>query len=365
MKYNAAQTACEAFGYGEVEDYTVTFGAVVADTQAPTVPTGLAASNVTQSSATISWTASTDNVGVTGYEVYKNGALLGTSTTTSYSATGLSAATSYSFTVKAKDLAGNSSALSSALSVTTLATQLTYCTSKGGNVTYEWIDYVALGSMTNTTTANGGYGDFTGKVATVNSGASVTISYSAGFQSSAYTEFWYVWIDWNQNGTFDSNELMSSNSSNSSATLTATFTVPATALLGNTRMRVTMKYNAAPTACETFSYGEVEDYTITVVAGQSLAPTSVADQKMPNNVSVNLFPNPATSVTTVAIIAMNPESFEIKVVDAQGRVVINETNLFVDSYFERQMDLSRLNKGIYFVQVIGTDIKETRKLIIQ
>ncbi|HAN18451.1 MAG TPA: peptidase S8, partial [Bacteroidales bacterium] len=107
MKYNAAQTSCETFSYGEVEDYTVTFGAAVPDTQAPTVPTGLTASSVTQTTAVISWTASTDNVGVTGYEVYRNGTLLSTVTTNSYNATGLTAATTYSFTVKAKDAAGN------------------------------------------------------------------------------------------------------------------------------------------------------------------------------------------------------------------------------------------------------------------
>jgi hypothetical protein len=43
--------------------------------------------------------------------------------------------------------------------------------------------------------------------------------------------------------------------------LTSTFTVPTSALAGTTRMRVSMKYNAAQTACETFAYGEVEDYT--------------------------------------------------------------------------------------------------------
>jgi cellulose 1,4-beta-cellobiosidase len=78
------------------------------------------AGTVTQTSAAISWTASSDNVGVTSYEISRNGTVVGTSATTSYSATGLTAATAYSFTVKAKDAAGNVSAASTALSVTTL-----------------------------------------------------------------------------------------------------------------------------------------------------------------------------------------------------------------------------------------------------
>ena len=89
------------------------------DTTAPSVPTNLSASGTTQTATTISWTASTDNVGVTGYDIYKGGVLAGSSTSASYTASGLSAGTPYSFTVKAKDAAGNTSGFSAALSVTT------------------------------------------------------------------------------------------------------------------------------------------------------------------------------------------------------------------------------------------------------
>jgi PQQ-dependent dehydrogenase (s-GDH family) len=91
------------------------------DTQDPTTPTNLSASNITQSSCTLSWTASTDNNGVAGYDVYRNSAKVNTSlvTGTSYNATGLSANTTYSFTVVAKDAAGNESSASQELNVTT------------------------------------------------------------------------------------------------------------------------------------------------------------------------------------------------------------------------------------------------------
>ncbi|WSV65979.1 glycoside hydrolase family 6 protein [Streptomyces sp. NBC_01013] len=91
------------------------------DTQAPTAPTGLTSTAKTSSSVSLSWTASTDNTGVTGYNVYRGGVQVGTSTTTSYTDTALTASTAYSYTVKAKDAAGNVSAASSALSVTTSA----------------------------------------------------------------------------------------------------------------------------------------------------------------------------------------------------------------------------------------------------
>ena len=79
------------------------------DETAPSDPTNVAASNVTDSSADITWSASTDNVAVTGYDVYVNGTLDGSTASTSYSLSGLSPETSYSVGVKAKDAAGNES----------------------------------------------------------------------------------------------------------------------------------------------------------------------------------------------------------------------------------------------------------------
>ncbi|WP_181907366.1 fibronectin type III domain-containing protein [Cohnella lupini] len=92
------------------------------DTQAPTAPTGLSSPSKTSTSVNLSWTASTDNVGVTGYDIYNGSTLAGSTTgATTFTVNGLSASTAYSFTVKAKDAANNVSAASSALSVTTNA----------------------------------------------------------------------------------------------------------------------------------------------------------------------------------------------------------------------------------------------------
>ncbi|MEC0093173.1 PQQ-dependent sugar dehydrogenase [Paenibacillus macquariensis] len=92
------------------------------DTQAPTTPTALVSSSKTSSSVNLAWTASTDNVSVYAYDIYRNGTLAGSTPTTSFNVTGLTANTSYSFTVKARDLAGNISAASTALSVKTNTT---------------------------------------------------------------------------------------------------------------------------------------------------------------------------------------------------------------------------------------------------
>ena len=90
------------------------------DTTAPVVPVGLAATLVTTTGFTLKWTAATDNVRVTGYEVFRNGVSLGLTTATSRAFTALAPATTFSLTVRARDAAGNVSALSAPLSVSTL-----------------------------------------------------------------------------------------------------------------------------------------------------------------------------------------------------------------------------------------------------
>ncbi|MCX5239269.1 carbohydrate binding domain-containing protein [Streptomyces prunicolor] len=91
------------------------------DTQAPTAPTGLTSTAKTSSTVSLSWGASTDNVGVTAYDIYSGANQVLSVSGTSGTVTGLAASTAYTFTVKARDAAGNSSAASGAVSVTTSA----------------------------------------------------------------------------------------------------------------------------------------------------------------------------------------------------------------------------------------------------
>jgi len=113
------------------------------DTTPPSVPANVAGTAVSTTQVNLSWTAATDNIGVTGYSVFRNGIKIGVTSNTSYQDTGLSAGTSYSYTVSAYDAAGNSSAPSSNVSVTTLATTSVSAPS------------VAINSPTNGATPNG------------------------------------------------------------------------------------------------------------------------------------------------------------------------------------------------------------------
>ncbi|MFH8368375.1 carbohydrate binding domain-containing protein [Streptomyces sp. NPDC018031] len=91
------------------------------DTQAPTAPDGLRATGTTSSSVALAWNPSTDNVGVTGYDVYRDGTRVASVTGTSATVTGLAPSTRYGFTVRARDRAGNTSPDSAAVTATTEA----------------------------------------------------------------------------------------------------------------------------------------------------------------------------------------------------------------------------------------------------
>ena len=349
LKYNATPTACEAsFQYGEVEDYTVVIESAQADTTAPTAPTNLSASNVEQTTLSLNWSASTDNVAVTEYDIYQGASLLGSTANTSVNITGLTAATTYTFSVRAKDEAGNVSSASN-INVTTLSNQVTYCDSKGNRITYEWIDNVELGGMTNATGQNSGYGDFTSKVATLGQGTSNQMIVSAGFSGTAYTEHWAVWIDFNQDGTFADSEKVVSGSSSSSNNLTATVAVPSNAILGQTRMRVSMKYNAAQTSCETFADGEVEDYTVNITASSSSLNVTYSDTNadvLGNEANTNLtaYPNPAVNNIQVKL-SSRADNMTYRIVNVIGSVVKRGK---LDS---NNINVSSLETGMYILEV--------------
>lgn len=96
-----------------------TGGGSTGDTQAPTAPGGPTVTGTTASSVSLSWSPASDNVGVTGYDVYRGSQLAGSVTGTSFTDSGLSASTAYSYTVKARDAAGNVSPASAAVTATT------------------------------------------------------------------------------------------------------------------------------------------------------------------------------------------------------------------------------------------------------
>ncbi|WP_299112136.1 immunoglobulin-like domain-containing protein [uncultured Winogradskyella sp.] len=237
-----------------------------------TVPTGLAASNLAATSATLSW----DAVPGATYDLRYRQTGTSTWTTTavtgiSSNLTGLTALTEYEAQVRSKCSGGSNSAYSSLVNFTTTEVQINYCTSSG-NVTYQTgVSRVIFGSIDNSDgpAKDVGYEDFTNLSTTVTQSSSEDLTVYVNTDGN-YRVDAIVWIDWNRNGSFnDSRETYDlgdiSNVANG-ALPTLSVSVPANAQVGSTRMRVSAKYNSNPTSCETNFDGEVEDYTVIVQA---------------------------------------------------------------------------------------------------
>ncbi len=136
----------------------------------------------------------------------------------------------------------------------------------GGGSSGEWIQSVELAGIKNNSGNNGGYLLFNNIVFDLFKGNDETILLTPGFNTSAYNEYWRVWIDWNSDNDFeDANELVFDPGAASSLPQTGTISIPSNVGLGTYRMRVAMKFNTAPLPCEMISFGDVEDYYINIL----------------------------------------------------------------------------------------------------
>jgi hypothetical protein len=145
-----------------------------------------------------------------------------------------------------------------------------YCASAGSSTADEWIQSVAIGTFSNVSGNNSGYGNYTTTNINLVKGTATAITLTPGYTATAYPEWWKLWIDLNNDKDFaDAGELLYNSGSAATGARTGSITVPTTATATVTRMRISMKYNAAQTECETFGYGEVEDYQVTLSSGTS------------------------------------------------------------------------------------------------
>ncbi len=364
------------------------------DTVAPTAPASLIASGTTSTATNLSWTAATDNTAVTGYDVYQGATFKATVTGTTYSVTGLTASTAYSFSVKAKDTAGNVSASSNVVNITTSATSISYCASSGTSTADEKISKVVFGTINNSSVGTAGYENFTSLATNTARGTAYTITITPIWTSAVYSEGYAVWIDYNQNGLFtDAGELVWSKAASTATPVSGVITIPSTATLGTTRMRVSLKYNAIPTACEAIPYGQVEDYSVTITAatGDTTAPTAPTALKASgttatatnlswtastDNVGVTAYDVyqgatlkatvTTTTYTVTGLTASTAYTFSVKGKDAAGNIsassnVVNVTttaggSTATDLLFSEYIEGSSNNKALEISNATGSAV---------
>jgi hypothetical protein len=184
--------------------------------------------------------------------------------------------------------------------------------------------------------------NFTNMAASVIAGNTYSITVN-GNTNGSYTNNFYVYIDWNQNGVFtdpgETYSIGSINSNNGSGTpLTYTnILVPSMALNGNTRMRVLKKFSAStdPGSCNTTGFGQAEDYTVNVTGGVNLYDYSWSDGTSEVGTTSPLTVNPTTTTTyTVTVTGANgctiAESIEITVNETPDAPVATSPQLIAE-----------------------------------
>ncbi|MBS7255317.1 M4 family metallopeptidase [Flavobacterium branchiicola] len=362
------QSAIDLYGAGSAEViattnafYAVGVGAAYAgsgDTVAPSAPTSLAASGTTGTTTNLAWTASTDNVAVTGYDIYQGTTLKGSSTTTTYTVTGLTALTAYTFTVKAKDAAGNVSAASNAVNVTTTSASVAYCTSQANSTADERIGKVVFGTINNTSTGTAGYENYTALSTNASRGTAYTITITPSWTSTVYSEGYAVFIDYNQDGDFaDSGETVWTKATSKTTPVTGTITIPATAALGTTRVRVSMKYNGIPTSCEAFSYGQVEDYSINITASGAIASEEINTGLLETTEtsSFALYPNPVEDELNVSF--LNSTGYTFRITNTLGQQISS------GQLSGSPINVSALNTGVYIIELNNGGKRVVKKFV--
>jgi hypothetical protein len=333
-------------------NFTITSGGA-SDTIAPSAPTLLAASGTTQTSTNLTWNAASDNVGVTGYDVYQGASVVATVAGTSTTVSGLTPSTAYTFSVKAKDAAGNASASSNTASLTTLAGSVSYCTSQGNNTADERIGNVALGTINNPSTGTAGYENFTGSSTNLTRGSAYTISVTPFWTATKYNEGYAVFIDYNNDGDFvDAGETVWTKAASQTTPAIGSFTVPVGTATGSKRMRVSMKYNGVPTSCEAFSYGQVEDYTVNIVSGAKLAARNENGSS-----TMTLYPNP---------LAGNTLNIEGVADGATYRIVsLLGQNVAVGKIANGVIEVPAVTAGAYLIEITSNGTTEVKRFIKQ
>lgn len=189
-----------------------------------------------------------------------------------YAVSMLTPCTSYEFEVQTLCMNGQTTTWSSTIPFSSncgACTANNYCAASSDNSTFEWIEEVEVNGVINSSSDNGGYAGFFETPIDLQQNDSTNFILTPGFGGTIYDEWWVIYIDYDQNGTFDPSELVFDTGSPLPGSINDFFIVPTSAALGLTRMRVMMRWDNAPaSACDDgYDYGEVEDYCVNIILG--------------------------------------------------------------------------------------------------
>ncbi len=317
------------------------------DTEDPSVPMSLSVSNETSSTIGLDWSISTDNVGVTEYDIYVDGTYNTSSATNSHTVTGLSASTTYSFTVLAKDAENNMSAQSSAVNGTTIAggsggstcVTETFTNIPSGQASYATRTWTGDTSGTGMWEATDARTDqsLNGNAITVRDGILTSPSFTDGIGQLTVTT---QRIFGGGSGTFDLlvNDISVGSipfSDTEETTTVLDIDIPNNVIIKLDKSGNTDRVSIDDLIWTCYSTLSVDSYNLS---------------------EIKLYPNP-TKGTILNI--DTPQNLAITIFDLLGK------KLIVDSVSnsKKYIDISKLKPGAYFIKLSSKDGTTTRKFI--
>ncbi|MEM9258151.1 MAG: S8 family serine peptidase, partial [Bacteroidota bacterium] len=367
-----------SFTSSEATDFCIGGGGP--DTSPPSQPTGLAVSNEQDTQVTLSWNASSDNVGVTGYEIFVDGTSLGTATGTSVNVTGLATCTSYNFGVRALDAAGNSSGTATAVGSTT------GCTGGGGTPFTEgyffetglqgWAD--GGGDCTRRNTSFSWEGSYSIRLRD-NSGTASSMtspSYDLAGLGSVEINFYFYpnsmengedfWVRYNDGSGWQTVATYASGSSfNNGSFYSATVTLDAASFSLTDGAQFRIQCDASGNGDQVY----IDEVTVTgsLASGSSTGAVAVIEE-IPtlrrfdaNDLSeadIELFPNPATDIVSVRAA---DEISQISVLSINGQEIFRRSYEGIEQV---SLDIGKLAAGVYLINVQTSEELLTERLVI-
>lgn len=213
-----------------------------------------------------------------------------------------------------------------------------YCESASLSDTDEYISNVAIGSFNNSSGASM-YTYYENNVITMSQGANLSVTLTPTFIGKAQREFWRIWVDFNQDGDFDDSDETVLVQNNQKSEVTGNLSIPNTALLGNTRMRITMKRGGSPSSCETFSIGEVEDYKVSIVQPK------IAFGGEKSIFTFSIYPNPANERVNLLIEGLN--DFKLNIFNSAGELMYEK----IGKSGSTEINTSDFPSGVFYIRI--------------
>ncbi len=254
-----------------------------------------------------------------------------------------------------------------------------YCGAQGRNTQYEWIQSVEIAGQVFTSNDDEGYGDYTDNEVTVPIGGTLDLAFTPGFGFFEYHENWQIWIDFNADGDFeDEGEDVFFISGNS--TVSGTVGIPANAVAGKTRMRVAMKWGELIQPCESFSWGEVEDYTLVLTQPSSVGERTITNttdklfttgkpyvyttQTRENALDLRVFPNPTTNYLGLEWEDTDSKNYELTIYNSLGQLQKYQQIPTQLGANKTSIDVTKLPTGVYLLNLQNKDKVITKEFVV-